>query len=148
MNGINYNKFRTFFNGKSQNTEQSKGTTVTSNLNDEALNSMTKTSLTLLHERSEREVPENGNFTLVGAIFNIPSSDNQALLSVGHDETDPKTQRLFRVGVRHKHSDKITSHILKSGTKQEILDYLKNPENIEAVKKSVLELSEFVDNNH
>lgn len=148
MNGINYNNLRTFFNGKIHKTEQSKGTTVKENLDDTALTSLTSTSLEYLHNRAEREVPENGQFRTVGAMFDVPSSDNEALISVAHDETDPKTQRLFRVGVRHQYSDKITSRILKNGTKQEILDYLKNPENLEEVKKNVLELSEFVDKNH
>ena len=146
MNGIN-NSFKSFFHSHINNSVSSKGNTVNPDI-DEALTSLTSTSLELLHKRSEREVPENGQFRVVGAMFHVPASDNQALISVGYDETDPKTQRLFRVGVRHQNSDKITSRILKNGTKKEILDYLKNPENLEEVKKNVLELSEFVDKNH
>lgn len=146
MNGIN-NTFKSFFYGKSNHTENSKGTTLAPDTN-KALTSLVTTSQELLFKRSEREVPENGQFKLVGALFDVPDSNNEALLSVGYDETNPKTQRLFRVGVRHQNSDQMTSQILKGGTKKEILDYLKDPKNAEAIKKSVMELSEYVDKNY
>lgn len=92
-----------------------------------------------IQDRSEM-VPVLENF--------FSGNKDEALLSVGYDETNPKTQRLFRVGVRHQHSDQITSQILKNGTKKEILDYLKDPKNSEAIKKSVIELSEYIDKNY
>jgi len=143
MNGLNFH-FRPFFNGHVDNTQQSKGKTVTSEF-DEAMDAMIGKCQEILYSRSEREVPENGQFSRIGAVFKIPDTSNEAVLSFIYDETNPKTQRLFTVGVHHQNSDKITSEILKNGTKQEIRDYLNNPENTDEIKKSVIRLSEYVD---
>ncbi|MBR6162417.1 hypothetical protein IKQ26_00800 [bacterium] len=146
MNGLNIH-FRPFLNGHVDNTQQSKGKTVSPEF-DEAMDAMIGKCQEILYSRSEREVPENGQFSNVGAKFRIPDTSNEALLTVTYDETNPKTQRLFKVGVHHKNSDQITSEILKNGTKQEILDYLKNPENADIIKKSVIGLSEYVDKHY
>ncbi len=100
-------------------------------------------------EHGERQIPENGKFSSrVGLFFDIPGTQNEAVLSVSHDEVDPKNQRRFSVGVRKRNSDKVTSEFLAKGTKKEILDYVKDKSNYPAIKKAVLELSKHVDDKN
>ena len=142
MNNIN-NNFNSQNNGQISNN---KGQKLLSG--DERLNIIVEDVQKILAERSEREVPENGKFLRVGMFFPIPDTSNEAVLSIVHDELEPKDKRRFEVGVRHKYSDKITSQDIISGTKKEIIEYLKNSNNKDVLKKTVLELSKYVDDNH
>ena len=117
--------------------------------NDEKLDKLIEGVQKYIAENGERQIPENGKFSArVGLFFDIPGTENEAVLSVSHDEVDPKTQRRFSVGVRRKNSDKVTSEFLAKGTKKEILEYVKNKENYPVIKKTVLELSKHADENH
>ena len=146
MFGINGN----FNTNGAQRTNSAENTTGKIKLtDDEKLDRLIDGVQKYIAENGERQIPENGKFsTRVGLFFDIPGTENEAVLSVFHDEVDPKTQRRFSVGVRRRNTDKITSEFLAKGTKKEILDYVKNKENYPAIKKTVLELSKHVDENH
>ena len=49
------------------------------------------------------------------------------------------------INVRRLYTDRLYSHILYTGTKQEVLDYLANPGNYEEFENSTKKLSDSVD---
>ncbi len=98
-----------------------------------------------LAQRAEREVPENGMFTRLFVAFDIPETQNEAIIAIEHDEKEPKTQRRLSIGVHNQYSDRMFSNYVLKGTKQEIIDYLNNKENQESIKTTVSSLSSKVD---
>ena len=98
-----------------------------------------------LANRAEREVPENGQFTHIFVAFDVPESENEAILEISHNPLDPKTKRNFSVNVHRKVSDMFVSQNLFTGTKKEMLEYLKNKDIQTNIASSVKELSASVD---
>ena len=98
-----------------------------------------------LAQRAEREVPENGIFTRLFVAYDIPETNNEAIIAIEHDEKEPKTQRRLSIGVHNQHSDRLFSNYVLKGTKQEIINYLNNKENQEVIKTTVANLSAKVD---
>ena len=98
-----------------------------------------------LAQRAEREVPENGIFTRLFVAYDIPETNNEAIIAIEHDEKEPKTQRRLSIGVHNQHSDRLFSNYVLKGTKQEIINYLNNKENQETIKTTVSNLSAKVD---
>ena len=98
-----------------------------------------------LLERSEREVPENGQFTPISASYNIPNSENRAMLAIECDLTNPKTSRRISAVSCRKDSDKLVKSFIFKGTKQEVINYLKDEKNRETFIKTVRQLSDSLD---
>lgn len=94
-----------------------------------------------LAQRAEREVPENGAFTRIFVAYDIPDSQNEAVIAIEHDEKEPKTQRRLSIGVHNQHSDRLFSNYVLKGTKEEILNFLNNKENQETIKTTISNLS-------
>ena len=99
----------------------------------------------MLIKKAEFEVPENGKFSKKSIAFDIPNTKNEAFFTISHDETNPKDLRTMSINVRRLYTDRLYSHILCTGTKQEVLDYLANPENYEEFENSTKTLSDSVD---
>lgn len=113
---------------------------------DEKMKLLIDKGFKLLHDKAEREVPENGPFaSKVFMAFDVPDSQNEALMVIEHDKIDPKTQRRLSVKLHRPNSDRYESHYMFKGTKQEILDYLNKAENQPDFINSVNELSKSVD---
>ena len=102
--------------------------------------------LEAMAKRIEYEVPENGKFNKLSVSCNVPETSNKAMLAIECDALEPKNSRRLSVGVRRKTSDRVISNYILKGTKKEILDYVKNPDNREEIIKTVNNLSESVDN--
>ena len=98
-----------------------------------------------LAQRAEREVPENGVFTRIFVAYDIPDTQNEAVIAIEHDEKEPKTQRRLSIGVHNQHSDRLFSNYVLKGTKEEILNFLNNKENQETIKTTISNLSKKTD---
>lgn len=112
---------------------------------DEKMNILVPKASNLLAQRAEREVPENGKFTKIFVAFDVPDTQNEALISIEADQGQPKDMRRLSIGVHRMNSDRITSNYMLKGTKREILDYLKKAEVNSEFIKTVYSLSDSVD---
>lgn len=77
----------------------------------------------------ERYIPENGKMTPMEIAFDVPGSVHEAFLRIQHDPEDPKNLRNLLIGVNRANSDVRDSFYIQTGTKAEILEYLKKTEN-------------------
>lgn len=137
INGIN-NLYNTAFAG-------AKDAKKVARTPEEHFNHFTELIFNHLYERSQREVPENGKFTPLSASYNIPNTNNRAMLSVEYDLLEPKTQRrIFAIACR-KDSDKIVKSQLFKGSKSEILAYLNDNTNREKFINTAKKLSDSLD---
>lgn len=134
----NYNNYKTSFSG----VEKKETKMFDKN---RAMNVLMTSCKEGLYNEAERNVPENGIFGKVSVAFIIPKSNNEGLFYVTHSAENPKDQRVLSVGVHHKNSDRMTSNILLTGTKEEILEYLKSEENTQALIDTVNHLSDKTD---
>lgn len=105
----------------------------------------------VLNEMAERQVPENNKFRKVFVAFDLPSTRNEALISISHDEIEPIKLRQVAVQVHNINSDKFYSQFIFKGTKKECMDYIENKENhniildtAETLSKKVLEESNWL----
>lgn len=112
---------------------------------EERMNLLMSQVRTILLEDAERQVPENGQFRRVNTLFDIPETSNEGILSIEHDELEPKTQRRLKMSVRHENSDRLVSNYILKGTKKEILDYLKDDNNLAKLIEIANELSDKTD---
>lgn len=135
----NYNQYNTSFSGikKDKNSMLTK---------DEKIKFLLKKGIGILHERAEREVPENGKFTKIFVAFDIPETQNEAIVSIEHDAINTKDLRRVSLGVHRLHSPRLESNYIFKGTKSEVLEFVKNQENIDKLYSSVNNLSSSVDN--
>ena len=99
----------------------------------------------VLTQRAEKEVPENGKFRKIFVAFDIPDTKNEALITIEADAKDYKNQRRVSIGVHHQNSDRVVSNYMFKGTKQEIIDYLKDSKNFPEFTQTVNELSTAID---
>lgn len=134
----NYNKYNRSFLGIKKDKQSMPN-------KDEKIHLLIEKGKNILHQRAEREVPENGKFIRVFVAFDIPETQNEALMIVEPDAIDPKINRRFSIGVHRQNSDRLTSNYIFKGSKKEILDYLKNNDNQSELFKIILDLSKSVD---
>ena len=99
----------------------------------------------ILAKKAQFEVPENGKFSKVGIIFNIPNTQNLAHYNIEYDELEPTNTRRFSIGATRKGSDRLTSAYLIKGTKQEIIDFLKNEDNYTKFQETLKQVSKETD---
>ena len=99
----------------------------------------------ILAKKAQFEVPENGKFAKVGIIFNIPNTQNLAHYNIEYDELEPAKIRRFSIGATRKGSDRLTSKHLTKGSKQEIIDFLKNEENNSRIQEALKQVSQETD---
>lgn len=102
-------------------------------------------TMEFLSDRTDKEIPENGLFRKIFVAFDVPKTNNEAMLILEMDNEDPRTQRRLSVGVHHQNADRLTSNYLSKGTKQEIINYLNNKENQAEITESVKKLSDKTD---
>ncbi len=98
----------------------------------------------VLSKRTENEVPENGKFSPISVSFSIPQTNNKAKAIVEYDALAPKNLRRLSIASHHANSDRLISTYILRGTKQEIIDYLNNPQNQKKLIKLAGELSDSV----
>ncbi len=116
--------------------------------NDNKIQKLITKGISILSDMIERYVPENNKFKKIFAAFDIPGTRNEALLSVSHDEIQPKDIRRFGVEVHHLNSDKFYSQYLYKGTKKEVLDFIQNSKNKEIIADSIEKLSNKVNEDY
>lgn len=112
---------------------------------DEKMQILVPKGSDLLMQRVEREVPENGKFKKISVSFDIPDTQNKAQFFIEADAKDYKDKRILSIGVHHQNSDRVVSNYMFKGTKQEIIDYLKDSKNFPEFTQTVNELSTAVD---
>ena len=113
--------------------------------NEELINSIIKNGREKLHSMMDRMVPENGKFSEVAISFDIPQTNNEAIISIVHDAIEPKNLRCINIGVHHQNSDRMASVYLKTGTKNELKEYLNNEDCESKILSYVRELSQKTD---
>jgi hypothetical protein len=134
----NYNNYNAAFSGLKKDKPIMRDKT-------SKINVLVPATKKFLADAVEKEVPENGSFKKVFLTFDVPETNNQALMIVEQNSKEPKTQRNLLIGVRHKNRDRLTSNLLEVGTKQDILEYLKKEDNTQEIIDSVNHLSEKTD---
>ncbi len=136
MNAITNNKIN--FQGLSKPQSRKKMT------DEEVLKEYIKEATQYLAKGGERMVPENGKYTPYSVFVEVKGTSNIARVAIEHDPLDPKTQRLINIGVYKNGSNKIYSRYPISGTKKEILEYLKSKKSQDEIYNHIIELSDKV----
>ncbi len=103
----------------------------------ETLEELVQASLDFLIKKKDGETP--------AATFPIPGTRNIARLYFGPVDKRKDARWHYTVGVYKKGTNMLVSHYLKSGTKEEVYEYIKTEENKNQTITSVKELSEDVD---
>ena len=96
-------------------------------------------------EDSEYQVAENGKYAPYVFYLEDSRAQNRIRYAIEYDPNNPREQRVFSVGVSKLHSDKMVQEFVFSGTKKEILEYLKSPEAQEAIYEIILSLSDKIE---
>ncbi len=112
---------------------------------DTVLKKIVTTSNGLLAEAACRQVPENNKFVPVSIDYKLPSSQNRAKVTVEYDNITPENQRRISVGVYHQNRDRVISNYLYKGTKNEVIEYLKDEKNQQAFIDAIKTLSDKTD---
>jgi len=142
MNAIKYLSYgTTAFRGA--NKEETK-----LDSNKDKMSFLTESACKHMSHRIEMEMPENGKFAQFSISWNMPDGISKAMIAVQPDAVDFKDKRRLSVGVFRKGSDYVRSSFLLKGTKKEILDYVKNPENKEGIIKTAYQLLDSVDKHY
>lgn len=114
--------------------------------NKQKLDILIPKGLRLLAERTEKEVPDSGRFTPISVSFDYPGSNYAAYLRVEPSARGDGTERCLRSFMKESGSDKAVSHYLYTGTKKQLLTWLKDKSREKELRKSYAELKESVDN--
>lgn len=101
----------------------------------------TATALTKVFSKDvENYVPENNTFTPVYRTVELPC-DKEVKFVAEYDKKEPINTRRFYIGVSNKHSDEIAKKYLFKGTKNELVDFLKDSKNVLDFYEVIKELS-------
>lgn len=133
----NYNQYNSSFSGIKKDKAPMPDKNETTKL-------LVEKGMGILHKRAEREVPENGKFTRIFVAFDVPETQNEAMMAIEHDALNPKDLRRVSVGVHRLNSPRLESKYVFKGTKKEVLDFIKNKENLDKLFSSVNGLSDSV----
>lgn len=133
-----FNNYNTNFNGVNNDSNNTAK-------NQDKMEILMNRLCEVLSERTENEVPENGKFAPISVSFSIPQTNNKAKAIVEYDALAPKNLRRLSIASHHVNSDRLISTYVLRGTKQEIIDYLNNPQNQKKLVKLAGELSDSVD---
>ena len=90
------------------------------------------------------QVPEKGIFQPYGFHFDIFGTKNQGMMQV---EYKSGADRMLKLGVFRKGTDRLYSHFLPRGTNQELIAYLEDPNSLTDWLDSIKHLSDTVDDN-
>ncbi len=133
----NSNNYNTNFNGVNNDSNNTAK-------NQDKMEILMNRLCEVLSERTENEVPENGKFSPISVSFSIPQTNNKAKAIVEYDALAPKNLRRLSIASHHANSDRLISTYILRGTKQEIIDYINNPQNQKKLIKLADELSDSV----
>ena len=133
-----FNNYNTNFNGVNNDSNNAVE-------NQDKMEILMNRLCEVLSERTENEVPENGKFSPISVSFSIPQTNNKAKAIVEYDALAPKNLRRLSFASHHANSDRLISTYVLRGTKQEIIDYLNNPQDQKKLVKLAGELSDSVD---
>ena len=90
-------------------------------------------------------VPVYGSFKKVGVICNVPeTSEYEAVLIADYIPNEPKS-RTLQIGVKHKSSDRLFSHLLLKDSKDKIIEYLKDDNKQDEIINSIETLTKQAD---
>lgn len=140
MNKINNNSYNYNTSFKSINEDKSK-----MQEKESSMGNLVSKTREFLADRTEKEIPENGLFRKIFVAFDVPNTNNEAMLVLEMDGEEPRTQRRLSVGVHHKNADRLTSNYLLKGTKEEIISYLNDSSNQQDIINLVNDLSQKTD---
>ena len=89
----------------------------------------------------DKELSKGQFYKNAGIMIDIPNyPNNEALLYIKKDEKEPEWKR-FVVSVKNKYRDRLFSNNILKGTDEEIKEYIKDENNLEEIKNTILELS-------
>lgn len=111
----------------------------------EKLSDFNKKALEKIVESAQYQVPENGKCAPYIFHLNDSYAQNRIRYAIEYDPNEPKDQRVFSVGVSKMYSDKMAQEFVFSGTKKEILEYLKSPEVQDEIYETIIRLSNKVE---
>ena len=98
-------------------------------------------------EQMPRQVPEFGREGRFGYKFDLQGTQNCAVLLV-ECSTANDTHRILSIHVQRKGYDLSMMHIIRSGTRAQLLDYLKDENHIDELFDSIQHLSERIDEHY
>ena len=88
------------------------------------------------------QIPEKGIFRPCGFTFDVYGTQNKGMMQV---EYKSGADRMLKLGVLRKGTDRFYSHFLPSGTNQELIAYLGDPNSLTEWLDSIKHLSDSVD---
>lgn len=88
------------------------------------------------------QVPEKGIFKPYGFTFDVFGTENKGMMQV---EYKSGADRMLKLGVLRKGTDRLYSHFLPRGTNQALIAYLEDPDNLPEWLTSIQHLSDSVD---
>ena len=87
-------------------------------------------------------IPEKGIFKPYGFRFDVYGTKNVGMMQV---EYKSGADRILKLGVLREGTDRLYSNFLPSGTNQDLIAYLENPDNLSDWLTSIQHLSDTVD---
>lgn len=106
---------------------------------EEGLRKLCAKVFELFSEADPARFPEFGKFRPFIYQLQYPGTDYLGVMQISYSDED-RAERFFSVGVRHMASDMLISNFLFSGTKQEILDWMKTDEALSEVVSTIMTL--------
>ena len=88
------------------------------------------------------QIPEKGIFRPYGFTFDVYGTENKGMMQV---EYKSGADRMLKLGVLRKGTDRFYSHFLPSGTNQDLIAYLEDPNSLTDWLDSIKHLSDRVD---
>lgn len=76
-------------------------------------------------QRIEDEVPPSGSFGNISVSFEIPGTENKAVLLIEHSLTGASDQRRLQIGAFRKGTDRLHCNYLLHDTNENIIYFLK-----------------------
>lgn len=114
--------------------------------NKQKLDILIPKGMKLLAERTEKEVPDSGRFLPISVSFDYPGTGYTATLRLEPSALGDGTERCLRSYMQESNSDKAVSHYLYTGTKTQILAWLREKKREEELRESYAQLKQSVDN--
>ena len=106
-----------------------------------------KKMIEMLLETAEKRLPALGRFNPLQIGFRIPETKNIGYLEIESLAVDERNKRLLKAIVLREGTDYACNYYMKTGSSEEIKEYLADEANFRELYDSIHELSDSVDEN-